>query len=284
MKKIIFFILSAFFLSLPVFAADTMPGTVQDIPTQELEGFNLSGYSEGGRKSWDIKGDKANVTGDQVAVTNVNANSYGDQDMNMQAKKGNIDKSTGNVNLEDHVVITSESGATLKTNTLEWQRGKDLVRTNDKVSIEDKNMTVEGRGLEAHPNRKDATLKSDVTANVLSDANDKTKDNRIQITSDGPMEVDQASKSAVFNNNVQAVEFSSGRRLKADRMQVIFDEDSKKIKEIVCTGNVEVHQGKNITYADNLLYKADEQRMVLTGKPKLLLDPGDRSSKDILKY
>ena len=284
MRRSFFCLMALFFFSFAASAADVVTGTAQNIPTQELEGFNLSGYTEGGRKSWDIKGDKANVNGDQVAVTNVNANSYGDQDLNMQAKKGNIDKTTGNVNLEDNVVITAESGATLKTDTLEWQRGKDLVQTNDKVSIEDTNMTDQGQGLEAHPNLKEAKLKRDVTANILSDTKDKTKDNRIQITSDGPMEVDQASQSAVFSENVQALELSSGRRLKADRMQVVFDEDSKKIKEIVCTGNVEVHQGQNITYSDNLVYKADEQRMILTGKPKLLIDPGDRSSRDILKY
>ncbi len=284
MKTVLGFLILACLLSAPSFAETTPAVAGPDVPAQEMEGFNLSGYSEGGSKTWDIKGDKANVNGDQVAVTNVNANSYGDQDLNLKAKKGNIDKTTGNVNLEDNVVITSENGATLKTNTLEWQRSKDLVQTNDKVRIDDNGMTVQGQGMEAHPNLKDAKLKSDVTANILSEGKDKTKDNRIQITSDGPMEIDQESQSAVFTDNVQALELSTGRKLKADRMQVKFDQESRKIKEIVCTGNVEVHQGANITYSDTLVYKADQQRMVLTGKPKLLIDPGDHTSREMLQY
>jgi LPS export ABC transporter protein LptC/lipopolysaccharide transport protein LptA len=256
----------------------------RDVPAQQLEGFNLSGYSESGQKSWDIKGDKADVQGDQVAVTNVNANSYGDQDLNLTAKKGKIDKATGNVNLEQDVVMTSDTGATLKTDTLQWQRNKDLVQTDDKVSIEDATMNVKGTGMEAHPSLKDAKLKSDVTANILSEGKDKKKDNQIQITSDGPMEIDQSSQTAVFTENVQALEMSTGRKLKADRMKVTFDQDSRKIKEILCTGNVEVHQGMNITYSDSLTYKADEQRMILTGKPKLIIDPGDRTSKELLNY
>ena len=256
----------------------------RDVPAQQLEGFNLSGYSEGGQKSWDIKGDKADVKGNEVAVTNVNANAYGDQDLNLTAKKGKIDKSTGDVNLEQNVVVTSDSGTTMKTESLQWQRNKDLVQTDDKVSIQDGTMTVEGKGMEAHPSLKDAKLRSDVTANIMAEGKDKKKDNQIQITSDGPMEIDQASQTAVFTENVQAIEMSTGRKLKADRMEVTFDQDSRKIKQILCTGNVEVHQGMNITYSDSLTYKADEQRMILTGKPKLIIDPGDRTSKDMLNY
>jgi LPS export ABC transporter protein LptC/lipopolysaccharide transport protein LptA len=265
--------------------ADPVMGKVpRDVPAQQLEGFNLSGYSESGQKSWDIKGDKADIQGNEVAVTNVNANSYGDQDLNLTARKGKIDKATGDVDLQEDVVITSDSGTTMKTDTLQWQRSKDLVQTDDKVSIEDGTMTVRGTGMEAHPSLKDAKLRSDVTANILSEGSDKKKNNQIQITSDGPMEIDQATQAAVFTDNVQAVEMSTGRKLKADRMRVTFDEGSRKIKEIFCTGNVELHQGMNITYSDSLTYKADEQRMILTGKPKLIIDPGDRTSEEMFNY
>ena len=284
MKNMLIFVTALMLVSTIAVAEDgSVAGKIpRDVPAQQLEGFNLSGYSDGGKKSWDIKGDKADVKGDEVAVTNVNANAYGAQDMNLTAKKGKIDKATGDVNLEQDVVVTSDSGATLKTETLQWQRNKDLVQTDDKVSIHDGAMTVEGTGMEAHPSLKDAKLRGDVTANILAEGKDKKKDNQIQITSDGPMEVDQNTQTAVFTENVQAIEMSTGRKLKADRMEVKFDQESRKIKQILCTGNVEVHQGMNITYSDSLTYKADEQRMILTGKPKLIIDPGDRTSKDIL--
>jgi LPS export ABC transporter protein LptC len=280
-------VLSVFvILSYPAFAEEDLPvkKSQREIAAQELEGFNLSGYSEGGQKTWDIKGDKANIHGNEVAVTNVNAYSYGEEDMNLTAKEGKIDKTTGDVNLKRDVVITAESGATLKTETLEWKRNNDLVQTNDKVRIEDKGMTIEGQGMEAHPSLKDAKLRSDVTADILAEGKDNKKDNRIQITCDGPMEVDQATQSAVFSDNAVAIEISTGRKVKSDRMEVKFDKESRKIKEIICTGHVEVHQGMNITYSESLVYKADEQRMIMTGKPKLLIDPGDKTSNEILNY
>lgn len=263
-----------------------LPKTASGV-TQQIEGFNLVGYSDGGEKSWDIKGDKADILGDEVAVTNVDANSYGDKDMNLTAKKGTLDKATGNVHLEQDVVITSEDGAQMKTDTLEWQRKNDLVQTKDRVVIEDKDMQVSGTGMEARPSVKSAVLKSDVTANIAAAAsgvNGEKKNNRIQITSDGPMELDQASQKAIFHDNVIAIELSTGRKLKADMMEVKFDQTAKKIEEIVCTGDVELHQGENVTHSDMLVYKADEQRMTLTGRPKLLIDPGTTDTKEFFKY
>jgi lipopolysaccharide transport protein LptA len=137
--------------------------------------------------------------------------------------------------------------------------------------------------MEAHPSLKDATLKSDVMADIQAESNTH-KNNRIQITSDGPMEIDQNTMTAVFTINVVAIEPSTGRQLKADRMEVAFDDQTKKIREITCTGNVEVQQGNNITRSENLVYKADEQRMVLTGRPKLLLDPGDNNATSAFKF
>jgi LPS export ABC transporter protein LptC/lipopolysaccharide transport protein LptA len=252
-----------------------------DIP-QKIEGFNLEGYAESGSKSWDIKGDKADIVGDKVAVTNVNANSYGEQDMNIKAKNGTIDRSTGDVKLQQDVVITAERGTVMKTDTLDWQRQKDIVKTDDPVTIEDKSMHLQGIGMEAHPSLKDAKLKSDVMADIMAESSTH-KNNRIQITSDGPMEIDQNTMTAVFTVNVVAVEPSSGRQLKSDRMEVTFDNQTKKIKDITCTGNVEVKQGNNVTHSDSLVYKADEQRMVLTGKPKLLIDPGDTDTSNAFK-
>ncbi|MBF0485255.1 MAG: LPS export ABC transporter periplasmic protein LptC [Candidatus Omnitrophica bacterium] len=254
----------------------------QGVP-QQMEGFNLSGYAEGGEKSWDIKGDTADINDNKVAVNKVNANSYGDEDTNLMAEKGVIDKATGNVHLENNVVITSESGAQMKTDTLDWQRGKDVVKTEDVVTLEDETMKIKGTGMDAHPSLKEATLHSGVTADIKSETKDK-KGGRIQITSDGPMEIDQNTQTAVFTDNVIAFEIATGRKLKADRMDVHFDQKTRKIKEIVCTGHVSVFQGNNITHSESLIYKADEQRMVLTGKPKLILDPGDRTSADALKF
>ncbi|NTV29365.1 MAG: LPS export ABC transporter periplasmic protein LptC [Candidatus Omnitrophica bacterium] len=287
--RLVFLLLVLFIGGVNVHAAEEVAkplilvGSDGNIP-QQMEGFNLSGYSDSGAKSWDIKGDKANIKGNQVEVTNVNANNYDNEDTNLKAKKGNIDKSTGDVHLQEDVVITTENGAQMKTDTLDWNRTANVVKTADVVTLEDETMKIKGQGMEAHPALKTAKLESAVTADIQAESKDAKKDNRIQITSDGPMEIDQAKQTAVFHDNVVAVESGSDRGLKSDRMEVLFDPKTKKIKEIYCTGHVEVRQGNNVTYSDSLVYKADEQRMVLTGKPKLILDTGDKTMADTLKF
>ncbi len=251
---------------------------------QQIEGLNLVGYSDAGKKSWDIKGETADIVGNKVNVTKVDANSYGDEDTNLTAQKGQINRTTGNVHLENDVVITTEGGAQMKTETLDWNRGEDIVRTEDVVTLEDDTMKIKGQGMEAHPGLKAAKLESDVTADIQAESKDKKKENRIQITSDGSMEIDQATQKAVFTDNVVAVELSTNRLLKADRMEVLFDEKTKKLKELVCTGNVEVHQDNNVTHSDSLVYKADEQRTLLKGRPKLIIDAKDSDTSAVFKF
>lgn len=251
---------------------------------QQIEGLNLVGYSDAGKKSWDIKGETADIVGNKVNVTKVDANSYGREDTNLTARKGQINRTTGNVHLENDVVITSQNGAQMKTETLDWNRGENIVRTQDVVTLEDEIMKIKGKGMEAHPALKVAKLDSNVTADIKVQSQDQKKDNRIQITSDGSMEIDQATQKAIFTDHVVAEELSTGRVLKADRMEVLFDEKTKKVKEIVCTGNVEVHQDNNVTHSDSLVYKADEQRTLLKGRPKLIIDAKEADTSSVFKF
>lgn len=251
---------------------------------QQIEGLNLVGYSDAGKKSWDIKGETADIIGNKVNVTKVDANSYGDQDTNLKAQKGQINRTTGNVHLENDVVITTKNGAQMKTDVLDWNRGDNIVTTKSVVTLEDDTMKIKGQGMEAHPALKAAKLESNVTADIQAESKDQKKGNRIQITSDGSMEIDQMTQRAVFTDNVVAEELSTGRLLKADRMEVLFDLKSKKVKEIVCTGNVEVHQDKNVTHSDMLVYKADEQRTLLKGRPKLIIDAEGNDTSAVFKF
>jgi len=71
----------------------------------------LQGYTETGAKAWDVKGDTAQVEGTTVHIDKVNANRYGDQQVNLTAQRGQINKETGNIHLEEDVVITAKKAA-----------------------------------------------------------------------------------------------------------------------------------------------------------------------------
>ena len=254
---------------------------------QQLEGFNLNGYTSTGKKAWDINGDKADISDTQINVTNVNANFYNPKDnANLTSKTGVIDKTNGDVHLQDDVVITSqERGTTMTTDSLDWKRNQDLVTTEDPVKIEDQQGTVTGVGLTAHPSLKTAQLNEDVKAliNTTKDTASATSAQTVEITCTGPMQMDQARMYAVFNDNVVASEPSTGRRLYADKMQVWFDDKNKKIKKVICSGSVKVIQGNNVSYADEMVYNGADETLVMTGRPKLVFDTGDQNGKGMFQ-
>ncbi len=249
---------------------------------QQLQGFNLNGYANDGKKQWEINGDKADISDEKINVTNVDANFYGQQNANLKAKTGVIDKANGDIQLNKDVVITSDQGAQMTTDTLNWSRNKDLVSTPDPVRIDDQQGTITGKGLTAHPNLKKAELKQDVKA-VINTKPQNSSNQVVTITCDGPMQMDQAKMYAVFHDNVVAVEVSTGRELHADTMEVYFDDKNKKIKKLICTGNVRVVQGDNASYADQMVYNGEDQTLVMTGRPKLIFDTGATKGSGMFK-
>ncbi len=241
---------------------------------QQFQGFNLEGYSQDGQKSWDVKGDTADIMGNMIKLTNIEANAYGDEKMNLTAQNGTIDQASGQMHLQKDVVITTETGTQLKTDSLDWEREKDLVTTDDPVTITNKDMTATGTGAVAHPGLKTAQMNEDVTVQMKTEPiSEKPLSQIVTITCDGPLEIDQAKQFAVFNKNVVAVQ--EGRMLKADKIELYFDANTNKIKEMICLGNVSITQGENTSFSDKAVYNAIDQKMVLSGRPKLILFTGE---------
>lgn len=243
-------------------------GILAQEDAQQFEGFNLQGYTEGGEMAWDVNGDTADIYGSTIEIFNVDANRYGEQEVNLKAKTGILDKVTGNIHLEKDVVITSKTGGQLLTDTLDWDKEKDLVSTDDPVRITDERMTATGIGLRARPSLKTVRLNEDVTVNIRTEP--KNPDSRtLTITCDGPMEIDQAKSMAIFNKNVVAIQ--TDRTLTADKMEVYFDPEEKQLSQVICLGNVKIFQGENKTFAEKAIYTAKDQKVVLFGRPKMIM-------------
>jgi len=260
--------------------AEDAPLPPQAPPTQQLEGFNLNGYTTGGKKSWEINGDKADISDEKIKITNVDANAFDKQKVNLKSRTGTINKISGDINLKDNVVITAERGTQMTTDTLDWKRNQDLITTKDPVKIVDKQGVITGKGLTAHPNLKQGSINQDVKA-VLNTTKDLVPNQTATITCDGPMQMDQLKMVAVFNINVVAVEASTGRQLRADKMTVYFDDKNKKIRKVICKGHVSFIQGVNASYADEMVYDGDDQQLIMTGRPKLVFDTSDNKGSGL---
>ncbi|MDP8266112.1 MAG: LPS export ABC transporter periplasmic protein LptC [Candidatus Aceula meridiana] len=241
----------------------------EDLSGQSFEGFDLVGYGEDGDKTWDLKGETAKVEGSQINITNVDANSYGQEDMNVTAKTGKVNKDSGQMRLEGDVVMTTETGAQMLTDAIDWDKEKDVVSTEEEVTILRENMKAVGQGAFAQPGLKTAQLNKDVTVEYDRSSDKDPLAGVLTVTCDGPMEIDYEKQTAVFNENVIAVD--EDRKLMADKMLLFFDQKTSKIDQVVCIGNVLIVQGENASYSDKAVYKAQEKKIILSGRPKLLM-------------
>ena len=254
---------------------------------QQFSEFNLVSYGEKGKKLWEIDGKSADILSDIVKLTQIVANVYGAQeDINIQADSGSFDKNENRMHLEKNVVITTNKGAKLVTDSLDWDREAELVTTSDTVNLESKNMVAVGEGAQAEPNLKKFSLEKDVKVQIKPEEEKGSKKdilkNRIDITCDGPMEVDYNNNLAVFKNQVRVDDGSM--QLYSDIMDVYFNTSSTataksdnpegmggSINKIVAKGNVKIVRGENTSYSQEAVYSAQDKKIVLTGKPKLII-------------
>ncbi|MFH1655369.1 MAG: LPS export ABC transporter periplasmic protein LptC [Candidatus Omnitrophota bacterium] len=239
----------------------------QDSDQQFLE-FNLSGHSKDGEKSWEVRGESADIFSETIKLKNVDADLYGEEKVNITAETGSLNKTSGDMHLEQDVVAITETGSKLTTDSLDWRRDSNLITTEDKVKIEKENLVAEGRGAEAKTDFKKAKLKDDVTVEIVS-ADENNNLNKTVITCDGALDIDYQSSIAIFNKNVK-VKDQRGEMF-SDIMEVYFDSESKGITKIIAKGNVKIVREDNESYSDEAIYTAADKKITLTGRPKLIL-------------
>jgi len=171
-------------------------------PDQEVDGFSLMQYEDGGTKQWKLSGKSAEVEDDEIKIDEVSALSYGKEaSLKLKAKQGKFNRKENLVSLQDDVVAKSTDGTT--------------------------------------------------------------------ITCDGPLEINYNKNRAVFLNNVK-VKDSKGD-IFADRIDVYFNDDTRRVRCVVARGNVRIVNGENITYSEKAIYLVDQGRVILPKRPRLVI-------------
>lgn len=283
MHKIFFCIFLIFFCIIPrISKAEEKPEA-----DQQIQDFSISGFGEKGKKAWDISGRSADIFDTNVKLKDVTGNMYGEKEqVKLKADEGNFDRAESKVFLEKNVQINTSSGTQMNTDTLQWDRKKQLVTTDDKVNITRENMITTAIGAVGAPNLNKVTLGKDVKVDILPvEQNQDKKKNKIIITCDGPLEVDYAKNIATFKNNVKV---DTGEdQIYSDTMDIYFGGTEKeknkpqenknagmmdsRIEKIVARGHVKIARGENVSYSDEAVYTALDRKIVLTGRPQLII-------------
>lgn len=255
--------------------------------SQTISEFNLTGFGEKGKKSWEISGKSADIFTESVQLKDIVGKLYREsEDITLTAKRGNFDKLKGNVHLEDDVVITTAKGARLTTNTLDWDRNNQIISTGDQVNIQRDNLILVAQGARGEPDFKKVNLQKEVRVEINPDLAKQSGSGlkqKIIITCDGPLEVDYEKNIATFYNNVKVDQ--EDNQIYSDHMEVYFTKSDKQatepkeagnlmgsqIDKIVAKGNVKIVRGDNISYSEEAVYNALEKKIILTGKPQLII-------------
>jgi len=137
--------------------------------------------------------------------------------------------------------------------------------------------------MSAHPNLKKAQINKNVKAVVKTQPDGDPESQTITITSDGPMQMNQATMYAVFNINVVAIDPATGRELDSDKMEIWFNQVTKKIKKAICTGHVKAIQGPDISYSDKMIYDGETQVLTMIGRPKIIFVTENNKGKGMFQ-
>ncbi len=250
---------------------------LEDTPDEMLSSFSVSGYARGGKRQWDLAGKSADIMAEEIKLLDVRGKVYGKEtNMTIVADQGSLNRANNNVHLEKNVQVSTDDGATLNTDYLDWDAQNQRLSNEDPVWIERDRMKAKGVGIIAQPALNKVEIKKDVTVELSI----KEDDAPTVITCDGSLEVEYERNLAIFEQNV-IVKDMRGEIL-ADKMDLYLarqTQEGKKIEgmqgmgidKVVAEGNVEIHRGENISFSEKAVYDTETGKLTLTGKPKLVI-------------
>lgn len=235
--------------------------------------FSFSKYMTSGERELEIEGHSANIFGHEVRLSNVIAKAYAEEvPVVITADQGTFDKSTSIVHLRENVVATTDTGRRLLTEELDLISGQQRLETSVQAEVKTENINVRGTNAMGDSRLKKLKFNKNVTV-IMRNVNQPQARPTI-INCDGSLEIDYKRAIATFHKNVVA-EDERGE-LRADRMDVFYDEKTEELDRIVANGAVEIRKPDgSSTFSESVVYYARDGRMVLAGDPEATVYRGE---------
>jgi LPS export ABC transporter protein LptC len=154
--------------------ASTSSGSDIAIPDQEARDFTLTESSEG-KKSWTLYASYAAMYNDRGLVDARTVridffNAKGDRYSTLTADQGKVFQRTDNLEARGRVKITTASGVTLETDSLQWINTRSRIVSDAFVRVTRKGDVVTGTGFESDASLDHFHLSHQVQAEVREQA------------------------------------------------------------------------------------------------------------------
>ena len=251
---------------------------IQAYSQQKIKDFYLSNFKDDGTQDWEVKGETAIIHDDYVDINDMEANYYTKDDtILITSDEARLNKENMDVHLKDSVHIENKEGATLDTDSLNWQREENRVETDDWVKTTRDSMEIEAVGLSADIELKEAAFKKDVKVTLP----DKESGEATTATCSGPLEIEYNKGKAIFNEDV-VVTHPQGK-LYSDKATLFFDTENREIIKIISEGNVKIVRGSNVTFSQKATYLGKEQKVILEGRPRVIYYPDSEEDLDLFR-
>ena len=191
----------------------------------------------------------------------------------IKARKALFNKAENSLEMQEEVRIETEEGMRLETEVIKWNQDQDKVFTDQPVTItkDEDRLQIKGRGLDAQPSLKNAKINEEVSVKIPQEDN-----SFIMITCQGPLELEYEKGIAVFYNEVKVSQKDS--TLYSDKATMYFNNQTRTVDKVVAEGNVRIIRGKDTSFSEKATYMASTKKVILEGKPRLIIFPEEGSS------
>ncbi|RKZ05869.1 LPS export ABC transporter periplasmic protein LptC [bacterium] len=157
---------------------EEMPLVNQDLPDQVFSDFSTV-ESDSGLVKWKLKAPVARVyNSKKLLVTEHPVVDFyddgGNRTSTLTADKGEYNQETHDLTALGNVVVKTEEGYTLETESLVWVEGLGKIHSEDFVKVTREKDILTGYGLETDPSLKNVEILRDVKA-YLKDEKGKIK-------------------------------------------------------------------------------------------------------------
>ena len=250
--------------------------------TEEVKGFTMTLLDEGGRKKAVISGSIANILpGGLIEILDVVARVFTPSDRGadtlIHSSKGIYNRLTNVIDTDQFVRINRRNMVITGTG-LHWEPDKAKIEIHRNVRVEyittrrkpannevlpsSPLMDIEERGSEKEQDEGSFTQPSDV-------GNPDMENVVTIITAEGSGKLNYEQEIiAVFRENVEIND--KDVNLKAHLTKMFFDDEAQDITKIEAYGNVRIKQPKRESSCRKAVYFVDEDKIVLSGNPRIV--------------
>ena len=165
--------------------------------------------------------------------------------------------------LDQNVTLRLKDDTVIRTDHVQWSQDGGTLRTDAIVHVDHQNAKVTGRGAYGKPNDGFIQLNRDINMTIDATTN---------LVCQGPLKIFYNQNTMSFFRKVRVIDQRG--IVSANRMDVKFEPDQKKIKEIIATGNVVIERGNDTTRSRKAIYTVEGGSIRLEGNPEITLRKG----------